>query len=244
MAAMIFTDARVFTGGADLSAVSNKAEVEGEYEVKDVTTFTSLGYQSVRAGLGSAKMSAEGFWEAGSADLVDNATWAGFAGVGPWTVTPTTAATVGAVAFFMNAMQPDYMFGGAVGDVAPYKASATSTWPLVRGQIGHPTGTARTTTGVGTSVLLGAVPAGKFLFAAIHVLSVSGTTPSMTVRVESDDNVGFTSAVTVATFTAATAAGGQILRVAGPNTDTYYRLAWTITGTTPSFLFVAPIGIG
>jgi hypothetical protein len=46
------------------------------------------------------------------------------------------------------------------------------------------------------------------------------------------------------TFSASTAIGGQILRTDGtPITDTWWRMAWTISGTTPSFLFAAALGI-
>jgi hypothetical protein len=116
---------------------------------------------------------------------------------------------------------------------------------MVRGQIAHPPGTARTTSGTGTGLQLGAVAAGKRLYAAVHVLSVAGTgTPSITLRVESDDNSGFTSASTALTFAAATAPGGQIIRSDGTAiTDSYYRIGWTVTGGSPSFLFAAALGI-
>lgn len=242
MGKQILTDCRIFTGGADLSAMSNQAEVQAEVEEKDGTTFTSLGWTELLAGLGSGEINASGFWEAGDASKVDDATWAGLGGLTAWTVCPTVA-NVGALAYFMKAMQGNYAAGGEVGEIAPYKADAKSTWPVVRGQIGHPAGTARTTTGTGSSVQLGAVPAGKSLYAAIHVLGATGTTPSLTARVESDNATGFPSAVTQMTFVAATALGGQILRVPGPITDDWFRFAWTISGTTPSFLFVGALGI-
>jgi hypothetical protein len=78
----------------------------------------------------------------------------------------------------------------------------------------------------------------------VHVLSVAGTAPSITVSVESDDASGFASATTRLTFDAATAVGGQILRTDGSAiTDTWWRVAWTIAGTTPSFLFASVLGI-
>jgi hypothetical protein len=116
----------------------------------------------------------------------------------------------------------------------------------VRGQIAHPPGTPRTADGTGPALTLGAVPAGKRLYAALHVLSASGTTPSLTARIESaaTGDAGFTSPTTRLTFAAAAAPGGQILRTTGDAiTDTRWRLAWTITGTTPSFLLAASAGI-
>ncbi|HEX5404801.1 MAG TPA: hypothetical protein VFX16_21140, partial [Pseudonocardiaceae bacterium] len=143
-----------------------------------------------------------------------------------------------------KALSSKYTLLGAPGDIAPWEAAADGTWPLVRGVIAHPPGTARTATGDGTSQQLGAIAAGHHLYAALHVLSVSDTTaPSLTVAIESDSTTDFASATTQATFTAATAQGSQITRVAGPITDTFYRPTWTISGTSASFMFVISLGI-
>jgi hypothetical protein len=103
--------------------------------------------------------------------------------------------------------------------------------------------TARTATGTGTSVQLGAVSSTQRLYVALHVFSVSGTTPSLTVAIQSDNATGFPSASTVTTLTAATAIGSQITRVAGPITDDWFRVSYTISGTDPSFLFAVTAGI-
>lgn len=248
MAKGVLKNVRLFTGGCDLTGQSNKLELGGEFEKKDVTNFGSpmdAGgnmWSEVMAGLGSAKVTAGGQWSAGDASQVDDAAWVGLGGAGPWTACPI-AATVGSVAYLVNGLQGDYQFLGQVGDVAPWQASVNSTWPLVRGTILHPPGTARTATGNGTGVQQGAVLAAQTVYAALHVLSVSGTTPSMTVKIQSDDNAGFASPTDRITFTAATAQGGQIMRLAGPVTDDYWRATWTISGTAPSFLFVVSLGI-
>lgn len=242
MSKMVLLDVRLFAVGVDLTSASSKAEVSAEVEEKETTNYASGGYKEVLGGIASSTIQAEGQWEAGDATKVDDASWSQLGGLGPWTVVPT-AATVGSLAYTTYAMRGDYTLGGSVGDVAPWQSKASGSWPLVRGQIAHPPGTARTSTGTGTGVQLGAVATGKRLYAALHILSASGTTPSITARVESDDNSGFTSATTQLTFAAATAAGGQILRASGPITDDWYRIAWTISGTTPSFTFVAALGI-
>ncbi|MFD5874013.1 hypothetical protein [Streptomyces sp. NPDC060322] len=235
-------DCRLFAPGADLSGASNKIELTSEIEDKDATTYRSGGWKEVLGGLGSAEISAEGLWEAGDPSMVDNASWTDLGGVGPYTVCPTDSV-VGALAYITSGMRADYAVGDAVGEIAPWSGTVKSSWPLVRGQIGHPPGTARTATGTGTIVNLGAIPAGKRLYAALHVLSATGTTPSITVRIESGDAT-LTSPTTRATFAAATAAGGQILRGNGTAiTDAYYRVGWTITGTTPSFMFAVSLGI-
>ncbi|MEU4150833.1 hypothetical protein [Streptomyces sp. NPDC026659] len=73
---------------------------------------------------------------------------------------------------------------------------------------------------------------------------MSGTTPTLDVVIESDNGSGFPSPITQLTFTQANAISGQILRTDGTAiTDDWYRVKWTIGGTTPSFLFAVAFGI-
>lgn len=240
----ILTNVRTFAVAVDLTAVSNKVEISTEVEDKDATNYASAGWKEVLGGLASAEISAEGQWEAGDPSKVDDASWSTLGGVGPWSVSGNNAAAVGDLAYFTSALRADYKLGESVGEVAPWVSTAKSAWPMVRGQFAHPPGTPRTATGTGTGLNLGAVIAGKRMYAALHVLSVAGTTPSLTARVESSVDNTFAAPTTRLTFTAAAAAGGQILRTAGTAiTDPWWRIAWTITGTTPSFLFVASLGV-
>ncbi|MFE3762270.1 hypothetical protein ACFXPI_10955 [Streptomyces sp. NPDC059104] len=243
MSKFVLLNARLFAVGADLTGASSKIELTSEIEDKETTNYYSAGYKEVIGGLGSAEVSAEGQWEATDSTKVDDAMWARLGGVGPWTVCPDNA-NVGDLAYLTQCLTASYALGGAVGDVAPWTGKGASAWPLVRGQMAHPAGTARTSTGTGTGVQLGAVTAGKRLYAALHVLSVAGTTPSITARIESAPSNAFAAPTTQLTFTAATAAGGEALRTAGGAiTDTWWRVAWTISGTTPSFLFATSLGI-
>lgn len=243
MSKFVLLNARLFAVGADLTGASNKIELTAEVEDKETTNYYSAGYKEVIGGLGSAEVAAEGQWEAADATKVDDASWSQLGGVGPWTACPDSAA-VGDLAYITQCLRSSYSLGGAVGDVAPWSGKGGSAWPLVRGQMAHPAGTARTSTGTGTGVQLGAVAAGKRLYAALHVLSVSGTTPSITARIESDSDDTWASPTTQLTFTAATAGGGEALRTTGGAiTDTWFRVAWTISGTSPSFLFATSFGI-
>lgn len=74
----------------------------------------------------------------------------------------------------------------------------------------------------------------------LEVGTVSGTTPTLNVKIqESDDNSSF-SDVTGATFTQVSATGSsQVLRVTELNLvrKRYLRAVATIAGTTPSFAF-------
>jgi hypothetical protein len=241
--AFILTNVRLFAIGADLTGSSNKAELSAEVEDKDTTNYASGGHVELIGGLASSEISAEGQWEAGDPGLVDDASWSQLGGLGPWTLAPEGAA-VGALAYFTRALRSSYTLGGSVGDVAPWTGTAKGSWPLVRGVIEHPPGTVRSADGTSAGVELGAVAAGQRLYAALHVLSASGTSPSLTLTIESDADNTFASPTTQLTFDAATAEGGQVLRTDGSAiTDTWVRANWTITGTTPGFFFVLALGI-
>ena len=73
---------------------------------------------------------------------------------------------------------------------------------------------------------------------------MSGTsTPTVTFKLQSDDNASFTSPTDRITFTDITAIGSDFQSVAGAITDDYWRLNYTISGTNPSFGIHATIGI-
>lgn len=72
----------------------------------------------------------------------------------------------------------------------------------------------------------------------IHVTAVSGSTPSLTPTIEwSHDGTNFGAAQPADSMTAITTAGTHAKQfdVKGR----FFRLVWTISGTTPSFTFSA-----
>lgn len=239
---------RLFAASADLTGRSNKVSFAAEVEEKDITTFLAeddpdSGWKKVMGGLGSSTLAAEGFWEAGDESKVDDEAWANLGSVIPFTIAPGGAA-VGSLAYVFKALRSEYKFGGAVGDVAPWTAGATGSWPVARGKVLHPPGTARTATGNGTAVELSAVSSSQYLYATLHVLSVAGTSsPTITVKVQSDVDNSFGSPTDQITFTAATAIGGQAQRTIGAITDSWFRVVHTISGTNPSFLYICSIGV-
>lgn len=245
MAKFVLTNARPFINGTDLTSASNKFEVEFEVADVDSTNFGSGGATELLGGLGSSSITGEGQWDAGDISLVDDALWAATgSGVGPWTLAPAGAAD-GAFAWLGRVHEASYKLGGEVGAVAPWSLSGKGSGLFARGVIAHPPGIARTASGVGTAINLGAVAANRYLVASVHVLSVTGTL-SITPRIETDDASGFASATTVLTGTAAVAAStgtGQWLATTGTAiTDTWQRAAWTTSGTG-SALFVVSLGI-
>lgn len=247
MGKLVLLDARLYLGGADLSGDGNKLELNDEAEVKTTTNWRSGGAREVLAGIADSDLAADGYFEAGSLALPDDQFWATRRQTVPVSVAPEGDGDTAAGGLFyltrMLTLQRQ-VFGGGLGDVNAWNLSAKGNWPLARGVCAHPSQVPRTSTATGTGLNLGAVATGRHLYANLHVLSVAGTsTPTLTATVVSDDNSNFTSPTTRVSFAAATAVSGQATRVAGPVTDTWWRVNWAVTGTTPSFLFLVTLGV-
>lgn len=241
----ILLNSRVYVAGADLTGTSNKIALDVERAELDATTFGGAGWTQNESGLGKGTAAVTGFWAAGDAGQPDDRFYADLGVNQPLTVVPNAANSTVAVAdlaYLLQIMQSKYMMGGTVGELVGYDVAYASDSPVVRGQVMHDPGTARTATGNGTAVQLGAVTASQRVYCSLHLISVSGTTPSLTAKLQSAATAGgsYTDRVT---FTAATALGGQFASAAGAITDTWWRLQWTISGTLPSFLLVAAAGI-
>lgn len=252
MTEFVMLDSRVFVSGADLSGYSSKIEIGEEAEAKKTTNFRSGGAEELLAGISKLEINGEGQWDvgtgvAGAVQLPDDSFWNNRRVLEPWTVGPNLSSDTnyGATMYLTKALRTKAVLFGEIGEVAKWEANAQGTWPLVRGVSAHPSGTPRTASGNGTATQVGAVPdAQTYLYANLHVLSIAGTsTPTLTVQVESDNAVGFPSTTVRGAFAAATTVSGQAIRIAGPFTDDWWRVTWTITGTNPSFLFLVSMGI-
>lgn len=233
MAKFVMTNVRVLIGGADLSGDTNEATLAVSKEIKDVTNYNSQGWKEVLGGLGQAKIDIMGYTEAGNLGLPDDLGFANVGLLGGITLAPQGAAD-GAIAYFTNVLESEYdPIQGKVGDVAAFKLNTVSDWSLVRGVIGFPPATVITSPSgpaFGTvNTFAGGVATGQQFYADLHIISVSGS-PSITFSIQSAVT-NFATITTRATFTVATAIGGQIIRIPGPITDTFWRVAYTTTGT-------------
>lgn len=247
MAKQVFLDCRAYVSGCDLSGYSNKIEVGQTIEEKVTTNFRSGGARELLGGLAEVELDGEGQFEEGDASKPGDSFWANRRVIEPWSIAPDGQSdlSAGTLMYLANALRTDMKLLGAVGEVSPWTGSGKGNQALVRGRCLHPSGVARTATGTGTIVdYLAGPTAGQYVLANLHVLSVAGTSsPTLTVAIQSATTVGFGSPTTRGTFTAATAVGGQTMKIAAPGTDRWWRVSYTITGTTPSFLFMTSLGI-
>lgn len=249
MAAFALTDTSIYVGALDQSCFSDTVGLERTGDMLDATTFCSSGWRVMVPGLSSWSASFGGPQDlaASSASTTYTPDEYYTLSVGtayPFMMVPQGAAE-GSVAYGSQALLQQYTpLTGSVGDLAKHNVMAVPylNTPLVRGLLASKVTVTANSSGTGHE--LGAVSASQAVYCGVHFLTAGGTTPTVTVVLESDDNSGFTSATTRATFTAQTARGAQWTSVAGAITDTYWRVRFaSIGGSSPSFQVRAFVGI-
>lgn len=238
----VYKDVKVYSGGYDLSGCTNQLELTCEYDKLEVKHFGQECHYYTK-GLSRVSFSLQGNAYSNGVDEAEDVLYAqlGTANV-PMSFCPVDGAA-GDVAYFAKTLATEYEAGSPVGEIYSFTANGEGeNVPLVRGLM-LATG-AKTTTGAGTPLELGAVTATQRLYAVLHVLAVSGTNPTLDLIVESDDAQGFASPVTRVTFTQMSAIGAQYATpVSGPITDTWWRASWSLGGTNPSFTIALCVGI-
>lgn len=247
---LVLTDCRILAGGNDFSGDMNAVALEYGVDLHDGTTFGKTTRIN-KPGLKSVVASSEGLYDPNGPTASDAVIFTEVGGTGEVAVTISPTSADGEIAFMFRAVHGEYGPSGEMGDLAAFSVTfeGADGVPHIRGRVlraalrdedtGDFTNSA-TATGTGTARQQGAVAAGKKLYGALHVLSGSGT---LDVVVQSDDGAGFASPTTRLTFAQKSAAGWDWQELAGPITDTWYRVSFTIGGITPSFDFVVAIGI-
>lgn len=239
MAVLVLTDAKIFHGAFDLSGDHNRIAESVEVEEVDVTTFGNTGRRR-RAGLSDVRLTGNGIVNAG-VGLQDAVMFADQGVEAITTLAPN--GTEGGRAASFNGIQFKYVpMEAEVGDAHSFMFEASGTGLYVPGNILHGL-QARTTTGNGTQLALPSPASGEEAYAAVHVTAVSGSTPTLDLTVQSDTS-GFPSPTTRYTFPQFTTIGSAFsTAIAGPITDTHWRVGFTIGGGSPSFTFIVTYGI-
>ncbi|MEV6633879.1 hypothetical protein AB0M54_24320 [Actinoplanes sp. NPDC051470] len=233
----ILKNVRSWVGGYDLTTDLNQVGLDLDHEVQDDTRFQPVGSGGARArvcGLEDVSASFTGFHAA----PVDANAFAGWNGGldEPWTI--ANDGVEGNAAYIMRGGRFKYTLGDQVGNnhkISLDVKGMNGETAVARGLVTKTVGTVAATGATGTGVQLGAVGAGQYLYCALHVFSV-GTT--ITAVLESAPTNAFGANTTRITFGPITTVGGVWgARVAGPITDTWYRLR--VTAVTGSFSIAA-----
>lgn len=242
MAPQVLTDVRLYVGEYDLSGDHVSVALSYSAELLDDTVFGDTT-RSRAGGLKTVGLSGEGFWS-GGAGLVDAVLFdkIGLADV-PVTVAPA-GETLANDAYLFRANAGQYAPGATIGELLRFSVSAEGSGGagVMRGKLLHVG--SETVTGAGAKQVLGAVAAGQSIYAALHVLTVSGTNPTLDLLLQSDPDGSAGGETTRITFTQATGITSEWKSLVGAITDTYWRASWTLGGTnTPTFEFVLAVGI-
>lgn len=211
-----------WTKGSDTTRVAKVGLKTGALEVEGVTNFADDGVD-----------------EQGAAflDLTNAPIIIGIPG--------TTSGDFGTIGYALNAVAGSYSpMDGSIGERVNYALSALAASQVVRGTFFHDGDTARTATANGTGIQLGAVSATQKVFACAMCLSASAG-DTLDLKLQSDDNSGFTSATDRITFAQMDTTGDyEWAELSGAITDDYWRLVHTIAGNgSESFNFVVLVAI-
>lgn len=234
-------DCKIWNGGYDLTGTLNSVHLTAKNAENADGRFGDV-LEANYPGLLQPEFTAQGFYSSstlanGEPDPVlfarlhsDVTSW-------PVTVAPPQApgAAAGAdgnTAYTLWGADFQYALGAQHGESLPYdfKKLPRSGGSMTRDTILLPKALmAATTTGTGRN--LGALASTHKLVATLHVFAINGG--SWVLTLESDDNSGFTTPLTRATFTAVTTAPDRQQQTAnGAITDNWWRFVLTKTGGT------------
>jgi len=235
---VLLDNANIWLGGYSLDGQVNNIDLKATKQDKANSRMGDTA-EVFYPGLATIDAKVAGFFAAGPGEedeilhprvLSDSAEW-------PLTICPpyAPAAAPGAsgnIAYTIRSAQYTLTFGGKHGDLLPFDlTSRVRAGTIYRQTIVLPKATyAATTTGTGRQ--LGVLSATQKLVVTLHVFAITGG--SWVLTVESDDNAGFTTAITRLTLTAVTTAANRIVtELVGPvAVDDYWRVVLTKTGGT------------
>jgi hypothetical protein len=235
MAAQNMTDCRIYADAYDLSGHTNEMSSALEVAVLDKTTFNSGGWTEVMGGLKSSTYEVKGFldYDAGQSEAAVEAVFASAGKI----VTFSEDDANGSTCVFGRGLTTSLTRTGKVGDISMFSGSVKGSHPqsMVEGRVLRVRSSTSAASGNGTAVQVGALASGQVGYAALHVFSTTG---DLVVKVESDNASNFPSTADRITFATASAAGAQWSSVAGPVTDDWWRISWTLSAGTASFAVV------
>lgn len=238
MATLILTNPLVALGDLDVSGDLNQVQLEYALDEVDDTRFGMNTHAVAPDPLATVNGSMSGRWEGGDGN-VDDRLFANLGAIGNLSLTPTRGD--GDTAYLMQTVRMSYQPSGAIGERFNFEASLSARGDLIRGHLLHDAQV--TASGTGSAVDVGTVGSDETLYAALHVVAASGTSPTLDVKIESDDASGFSSPVDRITFDQATDRTSQWKTLDGAVADNFFRVNHTVGGTNPDFLYIVTIGI-
>ena len=244
MASHLLYNAVVLYEGLNLSGQLNETRIEYGAKMLNESVWGD-DTEKNKAGILTASVNEVGFWDADAVAYQPDLKLFTELGANDKVVSvfPQGAAD-GARGFSLKTARATYSPQLEHGELFKFNAMGASRSRLMQTTV--LTNSTETTSGSGTARQLTAVdddPAQK-LYAVLHVIAASGSSPTLDLIIQSDDAGGMPSADTRITFAQMNDIGAiYAVPVAGPITDDYWQAVWTIAGGTPSFTFVVGMAI-
>lgn len=237
MSSFALVDATTYIHDLDFTTYLNEISLSGMAEELDSTTFGSGGYRTRVGGLRDIEAAYNGFFEG----IPDNAAFTAL-GTADRVVTMSPTGVETSTAYLFQADEFTYTPFGSIGDLTPFSIDikGSNTQGLVRGQLAAAKQNKSATGQLGSIVNLGAPSGSQFVYCTVHIFT-AGTT--ITLQLQSDDAVGFSSPTTRATIGPLTTTGGTwMTRLAGPfSGETHWRL--NVSAVTGTFSIAAAIAV-
>ncbi len=237
---------RLYVGTWNWTTSANQIDVGATMATQPATTFEYVegGFTTAVAGLKTFEFNSTGLQDYDGATAFDawlRANWGSYHAVS-CAYEGSALSNKCVVAYGqMGGYRP---FNAQVGAI-PTTVGTVSGGRFGEGQVTAVATSAITATANSTPVQLGATSAAQSVYAAIHVVAASGTTPSLTPQIQSASTSGGSYTNRGSAGTAFSAAGEQWLATStgAAITDTWWRIAWTVSGTSPSFSVFAALAI-
>jgi len=235
MAIQFWQDMSILDGGYELAGHGKNVQLSVDVAPLDTTALSTTGWVTVIGGNKTATVDLTLMADMDAGWDLQTFTNLGVADI-PKSI--VTATADGSKAYLMRGIGLGYTpIEGAPGQLAMARITGqSSTGPLARGRLLHPSSVARTSSSTGTGRQLGAVASGKRMYSSLHVLAASGTNPTLDPKVESDNAQAFPSGIDRITFSQKTGFASQWSELAGAVTDDWARAVVSVGGTaTPKF---------
>ena len=245
MVKFVLTDAITMYDGVDISGDLHTVGLEYTADLQDCTAFGD-GARRRLAGLLDVKASHQGWWdhvdEVGPPiDSLDKELFEKIgAASGLMSMSPD-GGQGGEVGFSFTPQESVYSPGAVVGEIFAFNLECMGDGPLIRGTVMDKAVFATTTNGVARQ--LGASLITETIYSTIHVTAASGSTPTLDVTIESDNDMGMAGATTRLTHPEITGVGANQQTLVAAIMDDWWRMVFTIGGGTPSFTIFGIIGI-
>lgn len=236
----VIKDCNIWYGGYDLTSTANEISIDSTFADVDVTTYGSGGAMQRIAGLEDASVSVMTYLDPAISEPAIFAERGGAIDLLTACAFPTGGVvTPGDRTYSVRGMLKSYKEPLKIGDAARIDAEIEQAQSegVLQGMVLSPSTTV-SATGNGSAVLLGAQAAGQTAYFGVHVFSLTGDR-TITFKLQSAAVLAFTSPADRVTLSTITTAGSGFGSSTTATTNTYWRVQYTLGGTTGSVSFAA-----